>query len=362
MKFIIILNLIIIQVLNSLAQIKPLPVVYNFSLAQYNDFLIKLKNNPKIVFVLQKDFENFDDTTKIAVSMRHDVDVDINNALKMAKLEANLGIHTTYFILHTADYYHPKDDYSTHNSTILSQMQYIQNLGHEIGIHNDLLTLQIVYNISPTKFLHKELKWMRDNGLKIYGTASHGSYYCKKYKYLNLYFFYKCAEKMNYPAFPNKNFVIKDNKKIYFEKAKLSDFGFSYESYCLDYTKYYSDCSTNPDGSEKNPTNIDISKWKPGDKIIILTHPIHWKDTIKNKLCVYPNPCKNFLNIFSPNFTEIKVLKLTIFNIEGMIIYNKNILYNHGVKINFNLPKGFYLLKIEDVATNKFYFNKFMVE
>lgn len=76
--------------------------------------------------------------------MRHDVGVDIYMAMQFAQIENLLNIPTTYFILHTASYYHPENDYSTHNNSILRQMEYIQDLGHEIGIHNDLLTLQIV--------------------------------------------------------------------------------------------------------------------------------------------------------------------------------------------------------------------------
>jgi len=32
------------------------------------------------------------------------------------------------------------------------------------------------------------LEWLRSNGIKIYGTAAHGSSYCKSYHYMNFYF------------------------------------------------------------------------------------------------------------------------------------------------------------------------------
>lgn len=337
---------------------------YDFSLIQYYDFLVKLKQNPDIVFVKQKDFQAFNDSTKIAFSMRHDVDVDINNAIEMAKLENKLNIPTTYFILHTADYYHPAGDFSTHNNTILSQMLQIQSLGHEIGVHNDLLTLQIVYNISPTLFLKNELEWMRANGLNIYGSASHGSSYCHEYKYLNFYFFRYCSENFSSEKYINKDFVIKDQDTIWFEKADFSDFDLNYEGYFIGYTKYYSDVFLNSAGERDNPTKIDISTWKKGDKIVILTHPIHWNKHNNQQCFIYPNPCVNYFSVYIDGVVPIFPINIEIYNLKGDLLNKRNENYNRGLTVNINLGKGLYLLKISYKKNDDYIvlFKKLLVE
>lgn len=61
--------------------------------------------------------------------LRHDVDLDLQCALKMAKLEAKLGVRSSYYILASGDYYHP---FTAENRGIIAQ---IEALGHEIGLH-----------------------------------------------------------------------------------------------------------------------------------------------------------------------------------------------------------------------------------
>ncbi len=100
----------------------------------------------------------------------------------------------------------------------------MQNERHfEIGWHNDLVTLQLIYNINPVTFLHNELNWLRSNGIKIIGTASHGSNYCKVYHYLNFYFFEECT----YPVvgnFTNNITVPIGGKNISYYKRKTEGF------------------------------------------------------------------------------------------------------------------------------------------
>ena len=77
-----------------------------------------------------KTFENYikDDKQKTLI-LRHDVDRWPNNALIMAKLEANLGIKATYFFRIIPSVFNPK---------IIEQ---IRDLGHEIGYHYEDLVL-----------------------------------------------------------------------------------------------------------------------------------------------------------------------------------------------------------------------------
>ena len=72
---------------------------------------------------------DFDDRTVI---LRHDVDVSIESAARVAEIEKSMeGIKSTYFILMTSDFYNP---FSREN---MFHLESIMSNGHEIGLHFD---------------------------------------------------------------------------------------------------------------------------------------------------------------------------------------------------------------------------------
>ena len=52
----------------------------------------------------------------------------------------------------------------------------IQNLGHEIGLHNDALGLYQGFNIDGVSALKTEIAWLRRNKIYINGTSAHNSF------------------------------------------------------------------------------------------------------------------------------------------------------------------------------------------
>src|SRR5205085_4117064 len=68
------------------------------------------------------------------VALRHDVDSRLDSALELAGVEHDRGLRATYFVLHTAPYW---DD-----AELVPKLRGLQELGHEVGFHNDLVTLQ----------------------------------------------------------------------------------------------------------------------------------------------------------------------------------------------------------------------------
>ena len=248
----------------------------NFTWEKYAAFLKKISDTSKYIVLPLNEFRQTFDNKKIVIGLRHDVDVDLNVAYQFSQVETDLGFHSTYFILHSAAYYlENPNNMEVHTNKILPILKSMQNDKHfEIGWHNDLVTLQIVYNINPVTFLHNELNWLRSNGIKIYGTASHGSTYCKTYHYLNYYFFEECT----YPVvttYVNNISVPKDGKSITILKGKLADFNLQYEAYFLNNNKAFSD-ATITNGIRWNIGMLDLSLLQPGDRAIILLHPIHW--------------------------------------------------------------------------------------
>jgi len=254
----------------------------NFTWQKYASFLKKISDTSKYIVLPLNEFRQTINSNKIVIGLRHDVDVDLNVAYEFSKIESNLGFRSTYFILHSAPYYlADQNNLAVHSERIIPILKKMQNEKHfEIGWHNDLVTLQVVYNIDPVVFLHNELNWLRSNGINIVGTAAHGSSYCKTYHYMNFYFFQECS----YPILvgrENNVTVPKDGNMIKLKKGHLSDFGLEYEAYFLNNNKAYSDAVIT-DGVRWNIGMLDLASLRPGDRVIILLHPIHWHKPSEN--------------------------------------------------------------------------------
>jgi hypothetical protein len=248
----------------------------NFTWEKYAAFLNKISDTTRYIVLPLNEFRQTFSSKKIVIGLRHDIDNDINVALQFSQIESKLGFRSTYFILHTAPYYLANsNNMAVHADNIIPILKSMQNDEHfEIGWHNDLVTLQLIYNLNPVTFLHNELNWLRSNGLNIVGTAAHGSNYCKIYHYMNLYFFEECT----FPAVPgreNNISIPKDGKSITIMKGKLSDFDLQYEAYFLNNNKAFSDAVIT-NGIRWNIGMLNPDQLQTGDRVIILLHPIHW--------------------------------------------------------------------------------------
>jgi hypothetical protein len=250
----------------------------SFTYKKYIDFLNKISDTSKYIVLPINEFIKTINPNKIIFGLRHDVDLDLNNACTFSKVENNVGFRSTYYILHTADYYLANsDDMAVHSKAILPTLKKMQNyFKHEIGWHNDLITLQLVYKIDPIDFLYQELAWLRKNGIIVNGTASHGSNYCYTYHYLNWYF-WKEFPNPNLTTFYNYENATIGADTIIFKKASLKDFNLDYEAYFMNFNKYYSDSYIN--GQRWNFEMLDLNTLHPGDRIQILMHPNFYSST-----------------------------------------------------------------------------------
>lgn len=243
---------------------------------KYEAFLNGLKDETRYRVVPLNRFRQTLDSTKIIVGLRHDVDNNLQRSVDMAKVEFRLGLPASYYFLHTSSYYYsnPNDVNSRIKSIDNTLLKFQNDWKHEVGFHSDLVTLQLIHKIDPVDFLHKELKLLRDAGLKIYGSAAHGSPYCKTYHYINYYFFEEYSL-LPFRHFINTSAVLLGNDVIKFKKGRLNDFDLDYEAYFLDNNKYYSDAQF-VDGRRWNFDKTDWHTLKPGDRVIFLIHPEHW--------------------------------------------------------------------------------------
>jgi hypothetical protein len=289
----------------------------NTNLVEYNKFLKYLVSSDRFVIVPQKDFDKTFSDDKVVISLRHDVDDDINASIKMAYMEHKYGIVSTYYILHTAKYYGiTKTAYFKRSDKIIYYLKKLQDsFGHEVGIHNDLVTLQVIYSLDPKAFLHDQLDWLRENGIHVSGTSAHGSNFCHFYHYSNTYFWrsspYEGSNYSNFeiiknqPTLPPVGIEIEDgiNKENNFEEVRISNqnmsdlservtgqhaniikiikddkenYGLSYDANFLKDNYYFSDASINSSGKRWHMGMQNFNQIAPGQKVIILIHPQHW--------------------------------------------------------------------------------------
>lgn len=86
--------------------------------------------------------------------VRHDIDFSPRKALTMGRIEADLGIETTYFVLVTSPLYNP---FYKPNRSIWEELQ---SLGHTIGVH--FSTHQYWDGEAPPKVVTERVQAERD--------------------------------------------------------------------------------------------------------------------------------------------------------------------------------------------------------
>ena len=216
-----------------------------FTYAEYERFLDRLASLD--VVPLREFAAGLGDT-----ALRHDVDDRLDSALELARLEHARGLRATYFVLHTAPYWE-RDD-------LVERLRELQTLGHEVGWHNDLVTLAVVHGRDPAEYLRHELARLRDAGIDVVGIAAHGSPWCHRLGFHNDYAFSDLPQPI--PGFPTRFEPI----------GTLVDFGLHYDAYSLGEDAYFSD-SRFDRGRRAHPADFPLG---PGQRTIILTHPCHW--------------------------------------------------------------------------------------
>ncbi len=76
------------------------------------------------------DYFNWEEK-KRCVIFRHDIDNDLNKAVKLAEIEKKRNVKSTYFVLLTSDFY------NVFSKSSFDQLKRIIDCGHTIGLHFD---------------------------------------------------------------------------------------------------------------------------------------------------------------------------------------------------------------------------------
>ena len=255
-----------------------------FNKNDYKEIIKKFKSENDEILTL-RDLNRFcNDQKNIKIKLafiRHDVDHDLNEAIRLAEYEKLLNISSTFCILHTSPYYGDLiNGKYKHNKYCIDAVKYIQSLGHEINVHNNFLVLSIKTNLNPYAVLVDELDFWSSQGVAIAGTSTHGDKLCKLNYFRNWEIFKECdlrSDGNNFLNLYNLDNNYNEHKIIPKRLISYKDFGLEYEAY--DFKKDY--YLTDSGGNIKEHYNVNghsLQKEKFQNYRIhgLLTHPVWW--------------------------------------------------------------------------------------
>lgn len=172
-------------------------------------------------------FNNLDKKHDSQILLRHDIDLDIDIALKMAHIESELGVNATYFFLMK------NESYNLLSSNNIKKIIEIKKLGHQVSLHFDM---EIYSN--PKNGLRQEIKIFE-----------------------NIF-----DEKVDIVSIhrPSKDFL--ENPDDYFHVNN------SYEEKYTKHTKYFADSG----GSFRFGNPTESKAFKNKENIQLLIHPVWW--------------------------------------------------------------------------------------
>ncbi|HET7736742.1 MAG TPA: sulfotransferase [Nocardioidaceae bacterium] len=213
--------------------------------------------------------------------IRHDIDQDIENAVAMARWEAEHGIRSTYCVLHSAWYYGRFDDQRNllaRSEEMVERCLAIQDMGHEINLHNNLVVIALKTGRDPYELLAEELEYLRSRGLRITGTSTHGDPLCGEAGFYNMELFSETV----YSSRGGRRIVEHQGRRVEIGARSMAEFDLQYEGYDLPRDVYISDSGGKLKLVTGTPGRAGLSRDElgavvPYRRIIgMLTHPVWW--------------------------------------------------------------------------------------
>jgi hypothetical protein len=225
--------------------------------------------------------------------LRHDVDRSLDRALMLAEIEAAMGWRSTYFMLHpgddgTSNYYGEiSDGRVVHHPEFFARCREMQDMGHEVGLHNDFMLLSLITRRPVIDLIRDELAAFDDAGIRIHGSASHGSFFAREHHFANYEIFSHCVS-----GGREKGRVLEvDGWNAKLHSISLEELGLKYEAYFLPRNITFSDSGgsivlasgkdsrsgVDFDSDESMRTLADVIRARPDPRLVMLMHPCWWE-------------------------------------------------------------------------------------
>lgn len=142
----------------------------------YVALIDRLAGMPGVRLLPVYEFAGAHDDDALLVGLRHDIDADPVNAIRMARHLARVGVCGSFYLLHTALYYGRFEDNLFIRSPEISRwIKAMIVAGCEIGLHNDALGVSQRRGLDGPLALEREIAFLRSLGAVIRGTVGHNS-------------------------------------------------------------------------------------------------------------------------------------------------------------------------------------------
>lgn len=284
------------------------PDVYDLAMARsaegrsyarsYRDLLHSFTDAGFVFRTHGEGFSNLSSTGK-SIFLRHDVDHKLDIALSMARIEHDLGARSTYYLLHPGDYNQNHNYFGTINrgrispsASLVRAVRELSEMGHEVGLHNDLVQLSIKTGRSIQDLLTEILDIFCREGIQVAGTASHGSRFAREHGFVNYQIFQECRRHER----ETKTLVFEGHHAVELYAFPLAQFGLKYEAYSL-----VRDCTIADTGGRLTigktfieDLDCDFLRDQTDSKarVMMLIHPDWWLDRPMAKP-TFQNPHKH---------------------------------------------------------------------
>jgi len=263
-----------------------------FHIDSYADVLDMVLDDQDEVLLLREACNPQGDVSDKRVAIiRHDIDHDLDTAVGIAEWEHERGIRSTFCVLHSAWYYGALNPSGySRDKDMVPKLLRIQDLGHEINLHNNLVAVGLSEGHDPATLLHAELDFLRSSGIQIDGTSGHGDALCRELGFTNLELFADRA----WDSSGGDRDVTHDGRTVRTGSLDMAEFGLSYEAYDLPRDVYVTDSGGRP-RLILNTRGKNGYRRKHRPELVpyehikgILTHPIWWGFTDKSSKQDFP--------------------------------------------------------------------------
>lgn len=209
------------------------------------------------------------------IALRHDMDHDVENSVRLAEWESQHGFRSTYYVLH-GDWYWGGPFAQRPSTFVLRALDRIASLGHEIGLHNNAITIALLTGDDPGAILDRDLSTLRQHGFDIVGSVAHGDPLCRSVGYINNELFTECARPAMGAAdrlLTYNDPVLGGTRSIRLQPRSMAESGLTHEANNSGHTTTLSDTG----GRWSVPFDrVDALIADEGLFLQALIHPVWW--------------------------------------------------------------------------------------
>jgi hypothetical protein len=253
----------------------------------WDDICRDISNNYNTI-TIDKILEQSNKTKWIVI--KHDVETNVPKALSLAKIEAKYNIKATYFV---------QADLVEKNYKILQE---IQNLGHEVTYHYDVLDANDGDYQKASKEFEKNIVLFQKYGFEVKTVCPHGNPVMIRDDWNSNKDFFR--DKNIKEKFSNiLDMVVDLPNKIDYNYTYISDAGYGFK-----------EIVNISDNDIQNGGDIDIKNHKEllklistKDNVIISTHPHRWESSAFK--FIYRTYIFKVLRIIARTVSKIPILK-----------------------------------------------------